>query len=231
MSDPDDVYFRVLIHPEVGISVRHVQWFDESDYDPNLWAKGADGEALRFDTEAEARKHADLCGLQRKSMEWPPTSTIDLLGQMQQRVVEDRAAKVTLPEFYAGYLIVLSENGIVYTTQTGGTCCAHPEARGHLVPFGSFGHVDDLEEASKSSGVYDSWPLAADDPVFGVFLMHLYQEERSSQMPEVQVASAESVARVAHLLSNYNTAPAFGEAWVPVMYKGRVAILTWPNSD
>lgn len=109
------------------------------------------------------------------------------------------------------FVLILDNRGMVYSTQAGGMQCAHPSAKGFLVPVG----------LDHTSCVTDEWG------VFGL-------EEISRQLGALRDFNGAAIGcdRVTARYGGLHC----GEAWLPVSIEGgpldgRAAILTWPNSD
>jgi len=141
------------------------------------------------------------------------------------------------------HLILLSPNGIWYSNQTGGTLCAQPRAKGHLVPL-STGFTPGPHDAYEK--VRDFWA-----PLNKIRARAMDLVGPGSMYPWLRFMTAPEIAISSHLLGDQKH---FGEAWLPVVIeelptlewgdplslgkdepsqdlKGARAILTWENSD
>jgi len=133
--------------------------------------------------------------------------------------------------FEAGLGIIIQHpSGVLYTNQTCGTCCDHPEVEGVFVPFDaeeSWLRLSAHFEGPKYRGSGAMRGIDEDDATF----IELVLREGRMGVPLVVDRS--------HLEASH-------EAWVHVLIKGetgscplasgfgpypRRAVLTWPNSD
>jgi hypothetical protein len=142
------------------------------------------------------------------------------------------------------HFIVLTVNGAYYSNQTGGTMCAHPWARGYLVPDNRRDLRNAIHQLSGERGyiLRDYWDRFDR-------LKHLCH----NWFPGCRLATEEEIecALQYDLLGPVDAneeVVCFGEAWMPVVLeapedlppydrptwwplRGRLAILTWHNSD
>lgn len=137
-------------------------------------------------------------------------------------------------------LIVPMQSGVIWSNQTGGTCCSHPELEGIFIPLPwelTTGLLDDFD-SSEIRGAFPHDRIA-----------HFLKEE--GLVP--YLVPVHSWADVPKTTRYYGESPDLiavaDEAWAPVrvghvpnedgMYQvsmlenlvGQVAILTWTNSD
>lgn len=118
---------------------------------------------------------------------------------------------VELPEQFTPLLVIEAPTGVVYSTQAGGTACAHPEAEGFLVPLDYF----------------DTAPLEK-----------VYRDRWDNNVPECdeRVTVALAAARDGRLepiglALDVERYAWWGEAWLPIVCTYGRGWLTWPNSD
>lgn len=132
---------------------------------------------------------------------------------------------------HSAYLIVLDPNGALYTNQAGGDLCAHPCARGFLVPLRGPSFEEDLHDWDWNAleELQSLW--YAPDEYLALF------SRFATQLP---LPTGLTLVHPKDLPKLPLTSLCFGEAWLPVLidpdagalpYKGRYAILTYPNSD
>lgn len=133
---------------------------------------------------------------------------------------EDGRPLVELPEQWTGGLVIEAPTGIVYTTQVGGTCCAHPQAEGFLVPL-SYPEWAALEKATLSryeesgSDHYRSPPAS---------LARLVAEAIWSTDEHLKIAlDTERLTK--------EPGTVWAEAWLPITCVYGRGWLTWDNSD
>lgn len=123
------------------------------------------------------------------------------------------------PEFCAA-IILDADCPTVYTNQCGGTYCAHPEARGFLLPIGEM----------PGDALIDLWNESPDEP------NEAYDADRVRRVIE----SKAGWDAWFEPLDSWDGP--WGETWIPVRIKGRVwtlfegfagrtAIITYSNSD
>ncbi|WP_438018262.1 DUF6210 family protein [Sorangium sp. So ce315] len=127
-------------------------------------------------------------------------------------------------------IIIQHPSGVLYTNQTCGHCCLHPEVEGVFVPF-------DAEESWLRLNAYFEGPRYG-----GTGAMHGLDDE--------DAAFIESVLRDGRvgvpLVVDRSRLKESHEAWVHVLIEGEVdpfplvsgfgpyprrGVLTWPNSD
>jgi len=122
-------------------------------------------------------------------------------------------------------VIVPMETGVVYTNQTGGTGCYHPEVEGLFIPLNSH----DARRRILKDPLLDAWTDWAVD--ISPKRIKLFLE----------------VFELEHIFSAPKELPegSWGEAWVPVVIRknrneytellgafvNKTVILTYPNSD
>lgn len=102
-------------------------------------------------------------------------------------------------------VIVISDAGELYTNQTGGVACNHPEARGTFIHLAVPEELQTFfcRSRAETGGYLDDEEAAAVNAIFISNLMPMMLE------PGARVE----------------------EAWVPVRYGLTSAILTWNNCD
>ncbi len=132
---------------------------------------------------------------------------------------------------HSAYLIVLDAGGALYTNQAGGHLCTHPCARGFLIPLRGPSFEEDLHDWdwSELKALENEW-----------FDSGSYSE-LFKQLRELPLPKGVRLLRPKELPKLPSVTLEFGEAWLPVFidpalesflpYKGRYAILTYPNSD
>jgi len=136
--------------------------------------------------------------------------------------------KITFSCVDSDYLGVFfkGETGVVYSNQTGGTACAQPQIEGFFVLLNGGAPEDEQDP------FHDEWPheYRKGDPERVEKLLRVLGYEKVFEAPSLSELAAEEI----------------GEAWIPVKVKedatgfnadpveglrGRVGILTYPNSD
>jgi hypothetical protein len=114
------------------------------------------------------------------------------------------------------YAILLDERGPIYSNQTGGVSCLHPEERGFLVPLCDYIVVERLCHLFESSGGLTEYLADEADKEFGY---QFYNKRIGFKVVVDRDRMNES-----------------HEAWVYVKIFGwkneeKLAVLTWENSD
>lgn len=133
--------------------------------------------------------------------------------------------------FEAGLGIIIQHpSGVLYTNQTCGTCCDHPEVEGVFVPF-------DAEESWQRLSAHFEGPKYR-----GSGAMRGIDEDDAAFIESVMREGRIDV----HLIVDRSRLEESHEAWVHVLIEGetepfplasgfgpypRRGVLTWPNSD
>ncbi len=123
--------------------------------------------------------------------------------------------QISLYSLEQAVIILLAEDGVVYSNQAGGSACMQPKERGTLVPISNDPPLADLHKGSlpfKLTAVcrgligIDSKVADALDSVLKAALGHSILVDRS---------------RIGESM----------EAWVYVLFDEQKGLLTWSNSD
>lgn len=110
-------------------------------------------------------------------------------------------------EGHRGAIIIPAQTGIVYTNQAGGYSCLHPEMEGYIISV-KVDHAALWNFFVAEPGRYQGW---CDDGITAKDA-----EELEKCIPYKIDGARLTIAM---------------EAWLPIIYDGEQAILTWENSD
>ena len=123
--------------------------------------------------------------------------------------------EISLYDLEQAAVLLLAENGVVYSNQAGGTACMQPKERGTLIPISNDPPLDNFYKGAppfKLTGAcqdlvgLDSGAAEALDKILSEAIEHKIQVDRSRLQESM-------------------------EAWVYVLFNGQKGLLTWPNSD
>jgi hypothetical protein len=138
---------------------------------------------------------------------------------------------VELPEEFRGF-IVRAATGAVYTNQTGGTMCAHPEMEGYVdwPPEHSILERDITVWVEKHGG--SSMNMS---PVLKKSMRDAWFSGPEAKYGHASQADVDKLVKLKLPLELDREAlltECWGEAWIPVILEdGRRAIFTYHNSD
>ncbi len=122
---------------------------------------------------------------------------------------------ISLYDLEQAAVIVLSEDGVSYSNQAGGTACMQPQEIGILIPISNNSSVDDLYR--------NTFPFKL--------------TETCQDLVGFDSAVADVLDRVLSDVRGHDVKTDRGrlrnsmEAWVYVLFNEQKALLTWPNSD
>lgn len=171
------------------------------------------------------------------------------------KTLYDTDLEVGLHTIVHDHLIVLDPHGIRYVNQVGGTICAQPWAQGYVIPLYTSLHREGLHLGD----LLDLWIKFFDG--FGSPEKYEQLTKAAAPLLDPEDGYYRKLLRIATLeeIRNHDQSSAdqllkhssFGEAWLPVVIRedaaavgplpvlstnvpslqGRMAILTWENSD
>ncbi len=146
------------------------------------------------------------------------------MGIVDGKYVEETPPKTKGGKFYVelsentgACLVIEAPTGVVYSTQTGGSCCDHPEVEGFIVPLLYFDWAElgkKTQDRREHVGPhFRPIPLGFDK----TWLTDLLTEARVGYGHDVNIKLRENTDWM--------------EAWIPIICDYGTGWLTWPNSD
>jgi hypothetical protein len=123
--------------------------------------------------------------------------------------------QISLYSLEQAAVILLSEDGVVYSNQAGGSACMQPREKGFLIPISNDPPLADLH---KSSLPFKLMEVCRD--LIGI------DSEVADALDSVLAAELEYP-----ILVDRSRIGESMEAWVYVLFDERKGLLTWPNSD